>query len=71
MHTSEIKICSIYFYVIISDANLCDDTHHLNAVLKTGSGATNAVFAGDLVPAGTVLVNPGVHPRTNHARPSV
>jgi len=32
---------SIYLYVIINDVNLCDDTHHLNAVLKTTSWGTN------------------------------
>jgi len=40
--------------------NLCDDTHHLNDIFKTGPRATNVVFAGDLVPTGTVLVTPAL-----------
>jgi len=47
------------YYVIITDVNLCDGTHHLNAIFKTGPRATNVVLAGDLVPAGTVSVTPG------------
>ena len=49
------------YYVIINDVNLCDDTHHLNAILKTGPRVTNVVLGGDLVPAGTVLMTPGLH----------
>jgi len=51
----------------------CDDTRHLNAIFKTGPRATNVVLAGDLVPAGAVLVTPALetsecHCRCNHTR---
>jgi len=57
MHTSEIKkLVQFTYYVIINYVNLCDDTHHLNATFKIGPRSTSVVLAGDLVPAGTVLV---------------
>jgi len=59
IHTSEINLVQFTSdYVIINDVNLCDDTHHLNAIFKTGPPATNVLPAGDLMPAGTVLVTP-------------
>ena len=41
--------------------NLCDDTHHLNAIFKAGRRATNEFLTGDLVAGGTMLVTPDVH----------
>ena len=62
IHTSEIKnFVQFAYHVIINDVNICDDTHHLNAILKTGPRATNVVLAGDLVPAGTVLATPALY----------
>jgi len=39
---------------------ICDDTHHPNAIFKTGPQVTNVMLAGDPMPPGTVLVNPGL-----------
>ena len=43
-------------YVIINDVNLCDDTHHPNAIFNTAPRASNVVLVGGLMPAGTMLV---------------
>jgi len=65
-HTSEIKICTIYLHIMLSliiktkDIRQCEDTDHVHAVVRTGPWATHMVRTGDLVPAGTMLVTPGV-----------
>jgi len=63
VHTAEIFKILVQFtyYGMIVDVNVCDDTHHLIAIFKRGPRATNEVLAGDLVPAGTVLVTPVLH----------
>jgi len=38
----------------------CEDTDRAYAVVRTGLLATHAVRTGDLVPAGTMLVTPGL-----------
>jgi len=38
----------------------CEDTDHVYAVVRTGLWATHVVRTGDLVPAGTMLVTPGL-----------
>jgi len=58
IHTSEEKI--LLNLPLINDVNLCDDTHHLNGIFKTGRRTTNVALAGDLVPAGTMLVTPAL-----------
>ena len=63
IHTFEVKILLIL--TVINNVNLCDDSHHLNGIFKTGQRAANVALAGDLVPAGTVLVTPGLHGSVN------
>jgi len=47
----------------IKDIYQCEDTDHVYAVVRTGACATHMVRTGDLVPAGTMLVNPGLGTR--------
>lgn len=51
----------VFNYVIINkinDINLCENTDDVNIVFRTGPQATHLVCAGNLVPAGTMLVTP-------------
>ena len=63
--TFQIKICSICLRIMLSllikikDIYQREDTDHVYAIVKTGPLATHVVRAGDLVPAGTMLVTPG------------
>ena len=63
-HTSEIKIAKFVFnFVIIhknKDIHPCENTDHVYAIVRTSPQATNDVRAGDLVPAGTILVTPAI-----------
>jgi len=43
----------------IKDIHQCEDT---DAIVRTGPRATYVVRAGDLVPEGTMLMTPGLHP---------
>ena len=64
IHTLLTKIWSICLnYVIInanSIINQCENTDHVHAIIRTSPRATHMVRAGDLVPAGTVLVTAAV-----------
>jgi len=44
----------------IKDICQCEDTDHVYAAVRTGPWATHMVRTGDLVPAGTMLVTPGL-----------
>jgi len=46
--------------LLIDDIHLCEATEHVNAVFRIGPRATHVVLAGDLVPAGTMLVTPAL-----------
>jgi len=52
------------YYVIINNniKNIyqCEDIDQVYAIIRTGPWATHVVCMGDLVPTGTMLVNPGV-----------
>jgi len=61
IHASEIKkFAQFTFKLSFINVNLWDDTHHFNVIFKNGPRVTYVVLAGDLVPAGTVLVNPAL-----------
>jgi len=45
----------------IKDIYQCEDTDHVCAIVRTGPGAIHVVRAGDLAPAGTMLVTPGLN----------
>jgi len=45
----------------IKDIHQCEDANHVYAIVRTGPRATYVVRAGDLVPAGTMLVTPVLH----------
>jgi len=48
----------------IKDIYPCQDIEHVYAIVRESPGATRVVRAGDLVPAGTMLVSPAVeYPR--------
>jgi len=61
IHTSEIKILfsllSIIFILIFINVKTFD---HANVIFRTSPRTTYMALAGDLVPAGTTLVTPGV-----------
>ena len=40
----------------IKDIHQCQDTKHVYAIVRTSPRATHVVRAGDLVPAGTMMV---------------
>jgi len=40
--------------------NQSEDTDHVHAVVRTGPWATQMVHTADLVPAGAMLVTPGL-----------
>jgi len=42
------------------DIHPCQDIEHVYAIVRTGSRATRVGRAGDLVPAGAMLVTPGL-----------
>jgi len=42
------------------DIHQCEDTDHVYAVVRKRPRATHMVRTGDLVPAGTMLVTPGL-----------
>jgi len=44
----------------IKDIHQCEDTDYVYAVVRTGPWAIHMVRAGDLAPAGTMLVTPVV-----------
>jgi len=44
----------------IKDIHQCEDTNHIYAVVRTNPRSTHVVHAGDLVPAGTMLVTPDI-----------
>jgi len=48
IYTSEIIKFCFYHYVLINDVHLCDDTHHLYAIFKTGLRVTNVILTGNL-----------------------
>jgi len=64
--TYEIKIFTICLHIMLSliikikDICQCEDTDHVYAAVRTGPWATHMVRTGDLVPAGTMLVTPGL-----------
>jgi len=43
------------------DIYQCEDNDRVYAIIKAGLSATHVVHTGDLVPAGTMLVTPGLH----------
>jgi len=46
--------------IIIKDIHPCQDIEHVYAIVRTGPRATHVLRAGDLVPAGTMLVMPDI-----------
>ena len=62
-HTFEIKTWLICLQSLtkIKDIHQCKDTDHVYAVVRTRPWATHVVRAGDLAPAGTMLVTPGLN----------
>ena len=53
IHTSGKNALFTFNYVTIKAIHECEDTDHVNATFRTGPRGTHA---GDLVPAGTILV---------------
>ena len=67
VQTFQIKTCAIYLHIMLSlitvkikDIYQCEDTDRVYASVRTGPWATHEVRTGDLVPAGTMLVTPGL-----------
>jgi len=64
--TFQIKTCTICLHIMLSliikikDIYQCEDTDRVYAIVRTGPWATHVVRTGDLVPAGTMLVTPGL-----------
>jgi len=46
--------------ILVLKIRKCEDIDHANVIFRTGPRATYMVLAGDLVPAGTALVTPGL-----------
>jgi len=44
----------------IDNIHQCEDTDHVYAIVRTSPRATHVVRAGDLAPAGTMLVTPAL-----------
>jgi len=44
----------------IKDIHQCEDTDHVYAIVRTSPRATQVIHVDDLVPAGTMLVTPGL-----------
>ena len=73
IYTSEINkiIQFIFNYFIINrinDINLCEDNDHVNYIFRKGPQTIHVVHAGDLLPAGTMLVNTGSWLSFSYAR---
>jgi len=58
--TFEIKIAQFTFNYFSIDIRKCEEIDHANVIFRTGPRATYMVLVGDLVPAGTALVTPGL-----------
>ena len=61
IHTSEKKFAQFIFHYL----TIGGDIDHANVIFRTDPRATYMVLAGDLVPAGTTLVTPGLMIRQN------
>jgi len=65
IHTSEIThfdqfIFNVFVINKTNHIHLCEDTDHVDTIIRTDPRATHVVATGDLVPAGTMLVTPAL-----------
>ena len=61
IHTSETKsLLNLPIILVLIYVNQSEDIDHANVIFRTGPRVTYVVLAGDLVPAGTMLVTPAL-----------